>query len=81
MQVTASAHANGKPQKRVVVTGMGVVSCVGQDVETFYSNLLAVRECAECMHCKAAFKFVPKWRLCRDVMPVLPSGPLLSKSR
>lgn len=28
-------------RRRVVVTGMGVVSCLGQDPETFYNNLLA----------------------------------------
>lgn len=27
-------------KKRIVVTGMGVVSCFGNDVETFYQNLL-----------------------------------------
>lgn len=30
-------------KKRVVVTGMGVVSCFGNDVELFYENLLAGR--------------------------------------
>ncbi|KAL8531555.1 hypothetical protein ACS0TY_008233 [Phlomoides rotata] len=29
------------PKKRVVVTGMGVVSVFGNDVDSFYSNLLA----------------------------------------
>ncbi|MBS0585792.1 MAG: beta-ketoacyl-ACP synthase II [Verrucomicrobia bacterium] len=28
-------------KKRVVITGMGLVSCFGQDIETFYQNLLA----------------------------------------
>jgi hypothetical protein len=28
-------------QRRVVVTGMGVVSCLGHDPDTFYDNLLA----------------------------------------
>lgn len=28
-------------KKRIVVTGMGVVSCFGNDVDTFYDNLLA----------------------------------------
>jgi len=28
-------------KKRIVVTGMGIVSCFGQDVDTFYDNLLA----------------------------------------
>ena len=28
-------------QRRVVVTGMGVVSCQGQEPGTFYENLLA----------------------------------------
>jgi len=28
-------------KKRIVVTGMGVVSCFGNDVDTFYSDLLA----------------------------------------
>ena len=27
--------------KRVVVTGMGVVSCIGQDVQTFWNNLIS----------------------------------------
>jgi 3-oxoacyl-[acyl-carrier-protein] synthase II len=27
--------------RRVVVTGMGVVSCLGHDPDSFYSNLLA----------------------------------------
>ncbi len=27
-------------QKRIVITGMGVVSCLGQDVDQFYQNLL-----------------------------------------
>ena len=26
--------------KRVVVTGMGVISCIGQDLETFWKNLI-----------------------------------------
>jgi len=30
-----------KKSKRIVVTGMGVVSCFGNDVETFYQSLLA----------------------------------------
>lgn len=28
-------------KKRIVVTGMGIVSCFGNDVDTFYDNLLA----------------------------------------
>ena len=31
------------PSKRVVVTGLGVVSCLGNEVDEFYNNLLAVR--------------------------------------
>jgi 3-oxoacyl-(acyl-carrier-protein) synthase len=34
----------GKPERRVVVTGMGVVSPVGHDVDTFYNNLLEVSQ-------------------------------------
>lgn len=30
-----------KEKKRIVVTGMGVVSCLGHEVDTFYQNLLA----------------------------------------
>ena len=30
--------------RRVVVTGMGVVSCLGNEVDEFYGNLLAVRK-------------------------------------
>ena len=26
--------------KRVVVTGMGIISCIGQDVDTFWNNLI-----------------------------------------
>ena len=26
--------------KRVVITGMGVISCIGQDVDTFWKNLI-----------------------------------------
>jgi hypothetical protein len=48
LRVCATAHAgNGvhtdSRQRRVVVTGMGVVSCLGHDVDTFYDNLLQVR--------------------------------------
>lgn len=39
VKVNASAHQDEAP-KRVVVTGLGVVSCLGQDHETFYNNLL-----------------------------------------
>lgn len=28
------------PKKRVVITGMGVASCFGNDVETYYNQLL-----------------------------------------
>lgn len=28
-------------QRRVVVTGMGVVSCLGHELDEFYNNLLA----------------------------------------
>lgn len=28
-------------RKRVVVTGLGVVSCLGNEIDTFYDNLLA----------------------------------------
>lgn len=28
-------------KKRVVVTGMGIVSCLGNEVESFYDGLLA----------------------------------------
>ncbi len=48
LRVCAAAHAgNGvhtdSRQRRVVVTGMGVVSCLGHDVDTFYDSLLQVR--------------------------------------
>lgn len=42
--VVVNALANtktGKPQQRVVVTGMGVVSPLGHEVDEFYDNLLA----------------------------------------
>ena len=28
-------------KKRIVITGMGIVSCFGNDVDTFYQSLLA----------------------------------------
>jgi 3-oxoacyl-[acyl-carrier-protein] synthase II len=31
------------PKKRVVITGMGVVSCFGKDVDVLYQNLLSVK--------------------------------------
>jgi 3-oxoacyl-[acyl-carrier-protein] synthase II len=34
-------------KKRIVVTGLGVVSCFGNDVNTFYSNLLAGKSGAQ----------------------------------
>ena len=34
--------ASANPSGRVVVTGQGVVSSLGQDVKTFYTNLLEV---------------------------------------
>ncbi|CAL8465756.1 g5292 [Coccomyxa elongata] len=37
---SCSQNANGKPERRVVVTGMGVVSCLGHDPDEFYNNLL-----------------------------------------
>lgn len=40
---SCSQNANGKPERRVVVTGMGVVSCLGHDPEEFYNNLLEVQ--------------------------------------
>lgn len=32
------AAAETDPKKRIVVTGMGVVSCFGNDVDTFYDR-------------------------------------------
>ena len=40
--VRCSQNANGESERRVVVTGMGVVSCLGHDPETFYNSLLEV---------------------------------------
>ena len=42
VQVSAESHAHFNHSGRVVVTGQGVVSSLGQDVETFYNNLLEV---------------------------------------
>lgn len=39
--VIVRAGPETDPKKRVVVTGMGVVSCFGNDVDTFYDSLLA----------------------------------------
>ncbi len=43
MQVHAELHQHSNPSERVVVTGQGVVSSLGQDSETFYRNLLEAR--------------------------------------
>lgn len=40
LQVRAESHHHSNPSGRVVVTGQGVVSSLGQDSETFYRNLL-----------------------------------------
>lgn len=41
-QATTSApQRETDPKKRVVITGMGVVSCFGNDVDTYYDSLLA----------------------------------------
>eukprot|EP00898_Chlorokybus_atmophyticus_P008992 jgi/Chlat1/9094/Chrsp97S08413 len=39
-RVTVMVASNGDPKTRVVITGMGLVSCFGNDVDTFYNNLL-----------------------------------------
>ena len=47
VHVSASANADARPQfgkgaeKRVVITGMGVVSSLGHDPDELYDNLLA----------------------------------------
>lgn len=38
--VITQAAAQTDPKKRVVITGMGVASCFGNDVDTFYNCLL-----------------------------------------
>lgn len=38
-----AAGGHAQPERRVVVTGMGVVSCLGQDPDEFYNNLLEVQ--------------------------------------
>ena len=38
--VPSSSSSGVQPQRRVVVTGMGVVSPVGHEVDTFYNSLL-----------------------------------------
>jgi 3-oxoacyl-[acyl-carrier-protein] synthase II len=41
-QSTVSApKRESDPKKRVVITGMGLCSCFGNDVDVFYDNLLA----------------------------------------
>src|SRR3954467_11223179 len=35
--------ASSSPSRRVVITGLGVVTSIGHDVETFWSSLLAGR--------------------------------------
>ena len=41
MRVAAAAGREADPKKRVVITGMGVASCFGNDVDQFYDQLLA----------------------------------------
>lgn len=42
VRVVARSSANhDQAPRRIVVTGMGVVSCLGHDVDEFYNNLLA----------------------------------------
>ncbi|KAK3237410.1 hypothetical protein CYMTET_52520 [Cymbomonas tetramitiformis] len=41
VKTEASGDAGKNDRRRVVVTGMGVVSCFGNDVDTFYDSLLA----------------------------------------
>ena len=38
----AASTGPNAAHRRVVVTGMGVVSCLGHDIDTFYNNLLEV---------------------------------------
>lgn len=38
----AASTGPNAAHRRVVVTGMGVVSCLGHDIDTFYDNLLEV---------------------------------------
>jgi len=39
VQAAISTHTD--PKKRIVITGMGVASCFGNDINTFYDSLLA----------------------------------------
>ena len=45
LSVSCAAGGRSGPEKRVVVTGMGVVSCLGHDPDEFYSNLLEACKC------------------------------------
>jgi 3-oxoacyl-[acyl-carrier-protein] synthase II len=38
--VVSAPKRETDPKKRVVITGMGIVSCFGNDVDTFYDSLL-----------------------------------------
>ena len=42
VSVRCAAEGQIVPERRVVVTGMGVVSCLGHDPDEFYGNLLEV---------------------------------------
>ena len=44
----ASHHPHNKPKRRVVVTGMGVVTSLGHDPQQFYDNLLEVSSSQQC---------------------------------
>lgn len=38
--VVTRAAAQADPKKRVVITGMGIASVFGNDIDTYYNNLL-----------------------------------------
>ena len=52
LQAALRAHAKKDPSQRIVITGMGVVSCFGNDVDTFYDK--CDHSCSLCVvaaHC------------------------------
>ena len=40
---TDGNHRNGRPRHRVVVTGMGAITPIGQSVDTYWDGLMAGR--------------------------------------
>ena len=54
-----SHHSHNKPKRRVVVTGMGVVTSLGHNPHEFYDNLLEVTSPPASHHNQVCNAFTP----------------------